>query len=428
MQADISARPTTTKLACTLIIDTRERYVIRHEYELRDVPVIVRQITVGDYAVLDSAGKIAVIIERKSFEDFAASLKDGRSDNKAKLIELRATTGCAIVYLIEGSEFPDPNDTFGRIPYKAIESSIFHLMVRDGITVMRARNSLDTAKTLVRFVQSMNSLDRKGELLSRSEPRSEPPSAPIVSGTNDAADAGDTVNGDKDDNVADLTAPALSVEPDNALSLLTQPRRKTTHETVRELWAAFPGVSVESADEFMKVWSLSDIVRKRVQRADIAAMKTAIGRSISSKAVAGLTSVPKLIQARLLSRVPGISAATAAAILKIASLDNILSWEVGGIAMMCVKNGRRLGEVLAARILELFRYKYVPTPIVPPEPVLLTLTPPTPTPPIPTPPIPTPPILVPTLPPATDQPDATSLPQVDFTLDDPAIMALIDLL
>jgi len=143
---------------CMLIIDSRERHVYKHGSELASIRCKTAQITVGDYAVIDANGMILACIERKSLEDYGASIKDGRMENRQKMIDLRIECGCALIYIIEGDAFPDPNTRYAGISYKAIESSMFHMMMRDNIQILRSPSAIGTAQLLTRYVKSMNSL------------------------------------------------------------------------------------------------------------------------------------------------------------------------------------------------------------------------------------------------------------------------------
>lgn len=321
------------KTLCTLICDTRERNVLRHGKELENTTIEVKQITAGDYVIVTPTNTILAVIERKSLEDFAASLKDGRADNKSKLNALRSQTGCRIIYIIEGPEFPRPDDCFGNIPYRYIQSSIFHLIIRDGVSIIRTKDSLDTARTLAQFVISMDSLILKTE-----EPT-------------------------KNTTIQVLTDPnAQPIPREDILSLLTHKHKKSDHEVVRELWSCFPGIGVESADEYIRYWTLADIVCGRVPRADIVNFKLASGRRAGKKVVASLTGLNKLIEVRLLSSVPGISHAMAVDLTNETPLARLLTYPVEAIAMRHVgKSRRNLGSERAAKILKYFNYKYTPT-------------------------------------------------------------------
>lgn len=302
-----------------LIIDTRERLVTRHQKELAEINHEIIQITTADY-VITRGDKIIVAIERKTLEDFAASLKDGRSDNKNKLFKLRDDTNCRIVYIVEGPAFPSPSETFGRIPYFAIESSIFHLMLRDGVTVLRTRDTLGTIQTLGRMIKSINNLQ-----------------API-----------------------DLTVGG--VEPQKPVAdikkTLTQTISKTDHEICREMWSSFGGISIESADDYNSTWTIAQIVRGEVPRSQIIDFKLRTGRKISKKVVQSLTGVNTTMEARLLSKIPGISKATATELVSERTLSQLLSY--GEEAMSMCKTGKtRLGKEKAKKIIRLFNYKYV---------------------------------------------------------------------
>lgn len=325
---------------CVLIADTRERHVLRHEKELEGITCQVAQITTGDYVVCNE-GTILVVIERKSLDDFAASLKDGRHQNKRKLVELRDATGCRIMYIIEGPEFPEPTSCWGNIPYKHIESSMFHLMIREGVTILRTRDTLGTAKALARFVVSMDNLCAQDDDIGHAGTAAP---GPLVTGP--AA-----------------TCPDLTV----SLALLTAKHDKTDHEVAREMWSVLPGISVESADEYMKRWSLADVVNG-LTRATVSTMKLATGKSIGKKALDSIISCPRATQIRMLGSVPGVSAATAVKMLTDTTLKDLLSWGVGGLEMVFMTAKRRVGAKLAARIISLFAYKYVRMAVVDPTP------------------------------------------------------------
>ena len=319
------------KTACKLIIDARERNVTRHAKELEEITCEIKTITTADYVVLSPLGNIIAAIERKSLEDFAASLKDGRADNKKKLLDLKSQYGCRLIYIIEGPAFPGPNEYFGNIPYRYIESSIFHLMMRDGITVMQTRDTLHTAQILVRFVKSMDTLSEK--IVLEASLGEEVPIANIFA-----------VGGDGDQVMKDLTKRHI----------------KTDHEAVRELWSCFKGVSVESADDYSTAWSLTEIIQGKIPRADIVNFKMANGRKISKNVVTSLTGVNKAIEIRLLSHVEGVSSAMATDLMSERSLAALLSYGVEGIAMCKTgKTKRAFGKERAERILRLFNYKYV---------------------------------------------------------------------
>jgi ERCC4-type nuclease len=146
-----------------LVADTRERAVLKHEFE--DITVAVRQITVGDYALVHN-DKILAIFERKTHEDFIASIRDGRMENRRKLKELRETTDCVVIFIIEGKPFSKFKKNEWT-KYKPMVSSIYHMMMRDNFQFMYTSDTQDTANTLSRFVKSMHSLNMANDLNAR---------------------------------------------------------------------------------------------------------------------------------------------------------------------------------------------------------------------------------------------------------------------
>ena len=123
-----------------VIIDDRERaifpYLDRPSAEYK-IPYKIQRINVGDYAIC-AGTEIKVIIERKTWADLAASFRDGRKENVAKLISARQETNCTLIYLIEGHTCPRPGALFGRIPYANLRAHLDHLAFRDNIHIIHS--------------------------------------------------------------------------------------------------------------------------------------------------------------------------------------------------------------------------------------------------------------------------------------------------
>ena len=322
---------------CVLIADARERNVLRHKNELAAIKLEIKQITTADYVVIapGSPDTILAVIERKSLDDYGASIKDGRHLNKEKLVAMRDKTGCKIVYIIEGPAFPKPTDRFGGIPYKHIQSSMFHLMIRENAVVIFTRDTLHTATTLVDFVLSMDTLLKRGYVGGVA------PSAPI------------------DELVAPMPAPIDD--------LLTHRHTKGDHEVVREMWSKFKGITVETAVEYMRVWSIADIICNRIPQVDIREFKLSSGHKIRRNASTGLYGMTPDLGLRILATVPGISLPTARQILTGRTLAEVLNrgpaTESFLAAILVGATTRRaLGKERAAKCIRLLEYK-TPAPI-----------------------------------------------------------------
>lgn len=154
-----------------LCIDDRERAISlqRDDFIL---PTEVKRITIGDFALLrcreeDGEEDILAVFERKTLKDYASSIKDGRHENREKMLELRRETNCKVYYLVEGPLNPSPSTTYGKISYSTLQSSMDHLTWRDDIHVIRTPNLSGTIERLNSFCRSIGRLLEKEEHLSR---------------------------------------------------------------------------------------------------------------------------------------------------------------------------------------------------------------------------------------------------------------------
>jgi ERCC4-type nuclease len=303
-----------------LYIDDRERAVTLHKDDLVGINYEIKRLTTADYIVVNATtGVVLAAIERKSLEDFAASIKDGRSENINKLCDFRQKSGCRIIYLIEGDFAPKPNKEYGHIPYKNIESSIFHLIIRDNICVLKTKDTLDTAQTLARFITSMRTLKEF-------EPTQELPSEVKIGN-------------------AELT------------EMITMRHIKSDLDIVREMWAVFKGISVESSDEYVRVWALYDIICGKIARETISTHKLTTGRTINKTAVNSLFAADHATQRKILACVPGISSKATGTILMNMDLKTLICLPLEELAKIKCSEKKVLGNKCSEAILRLFTFK-----------------------------------------------------------------------
>ena len=149
-----------------IIVDDREKAIIPFMAEISlkyNINYKVQRNQIGDYAII-YRDNILLIIERKTWLDLAASMRDGRKENVKKLLNLREQTGCNIAYLIEGDANPAFTKKYGRLPVKNLRAHLDHLMFRDNIHIIYSKNELYTAERL--FELGQNYLSNK-ELMKR---------------------------------------------------------------------------------------------------------------------------------------------------------------------------------------------------------------------------------------------------------------------
>jgi len=274
-----------------LLADTRESHVLVHKEEFKAINLEVKQFDKrGDY-ILCKDNKIITIFERKTLSDFAASFKDGRSENKAHLLDIRRQTGCNIVYIIEGNAYSEPNKMYANIAYKNIESSIFHLMYRDNITIIWSKDTLHTAKLLVRYYQSIsNLLIREPTIIDSKLAGSISDATPNIVSDNEP---------DTQDNIIPANTPTIT-------DILSTKYVKSDVDIVRQMWSCIPGIAMPTADCFM-MYTLRDTINKKI---DYTSHKVN-NRKISVKVLKSITSISPGIIINMLAVIPGISKKTA---------------------------------------------------------------------------------------------------------------------
>lgn len=334
----------TKKSDLLLIVDDRERAVFHHlKTEASDINFSIKRIEIGDYAIVDTVlNKIIAVFERKTLEDLGSSIKDGRYGNKIKMINLRAKTGCALFYILEGPASPKPTDFFGGILYTNLESAIYHMMIRDNIMLINSLNTLDTVYKLVRFYKSMVNLANKPVVIDALPAITFSEQQQKLEEGQVSAHAKKPV---EEKTSLEKTSLEISETP-NYTTQLTAREAKSDKDILREMWSVFKGITVVSADIFITQWAIAEIIYRKVDLT-----KLPKGIKISKNVVRALSSIDKRTEERLLSAIPGISESTAKQLLTNRTLRQLLSYEVGAISIICVgKAQKKLGEVKAKNI------------------------------------------------------------------------------
>lgn len=332
--------------------------------------------TTGDYAlVCTKTNKLLAIFERKSLTDFGASFKDGRYENVNKLIEMRERTNCRIIFIIEGNAFPHATQTFAHVPYSAIESNIFHMMMRDNIMPLGTLNPQHTIVKLVAFMKSMV------ELLNKWDTTSFAPAMSVCSGdtNNSINDISTTAGSETQPQTSEHNSENFAGSNSESFSesMLTEKVTKPDIDVVRAMWAKFRGVSTVNADVFISRMSLHELFSGKYTPADISSFKTPSGKALGKNVIESVLSVlsghNRALEEKILAGVTGISDSTAKEILEGKNLKQLLSFEPGAISIIKIgKTKRNLGLKRASDILKYFNFKIgtdttpvIPQPIMP---------------------------------------------------------------
>jgi ERCC4-type nuclease len=362
-----------------LVSDTRERHVlgfIETLFEPAGIARSVAQINTGDYLVCRRlAGgqpEILACIERKSLKDFAASFKDGRYENRHKMLDLRDKTGCQLYFFVEGPAFPKPTWKVARIPYGSILSAMTNLMIRDGIHVVQTEDEMGTAQRLLDFVRSF---DKTPVPYTYANTRAD--AAPPAENSLEGSVAG---GGPASGSGAKALAPTSN--PAGVPNLVLGTIAKEDPLLAVEMWARLTGVSIVTAQSLVDGFSVADLVSGRVGLGELDALRTVSGRQLVKAGKASLRGLRRGGQKeaiKVLSGVPGLSPAMATQLLATGgreggcvALSAFLAYGAGVMAATTIQQkGRavRLGEARAERIVRLMHYS-TPPPAEPEAPLL----------------------------------------------------------
>jgi len=128
-----------------LVIDSRET----HLYALLKggENIETRQLTIGDALLIDEEGMVHIIIERKTVQDLASSITDGRYAEQSARLDSCGTPNHNIIYLVEGSIMGYRSR--GRVTTQILRSSIVSLSVYKGFSVMCTTGLSETKEYLL---------------------------------------------------------------------------------------------------------------------------------------------------------------------------------------------------------------------------------------------------------------------------------------
>jgi len=132
-------------MSVKLIVDNRESI---KELVLQKVPnTTFENLTLGDY-VFTVDDQVVLIIERKTINDYAASIADGRNREQKKRLVSNYPLN-QIIYLVEGDLTENNTSfTFNKISKETIISSIMNTLLRDNIHVFHTSDIKETVEFL----------------------------------------------------------------------------------------------------------------------------------------------------------------------------------------------------------------------------------------------------------------------------------------
>jgi ERCC4-type nuclease len=152
--AKVSPVVETTNNEIKIILDKREHQL--KEY-LAD-SATMQQLALGDIIIGKTAEEPIVIIERKSFADLFASIKDGRYAEQSYRLHGNDFHGHNVVYLLEGMV-----STLNEQKRKLLYSCITSIMLFKGFSVMRSSSISETAEIVLVMADKIRRDLQKGK-------------------------------------------------------------------------------------------------------------------------------------------------------------------------------------------------------------------------------------------------------------------------
>lgn len=301
-----------------LVIDDREQAVIPHfTMDSEIMNITIERLQIGDYAFyIDD--ELLFIIERKSWKDLAASIRDGRKDNIEKLLIAREKSGCKIIYLIEGKARHSPTKKFSRIEYKNLQAHLDHIIIRDDIFIIYSDSISDTPLRLIEFGKNWLTLNLR---------------------KNKKTEGG-------------------------VINMLKTPIEKTAERKLNELWTTIPYINEKTANVFIEnKYTLTNLLLGEISKEDIANLKYGSGIYLGEKRAEKIHKISELtnpenfkVYCNILSSVRGINKKTASLLLVKFGIENLLkkSININELAEFKKTSKSKLGKKAAERLLGVF--------------------------------------------------------------------------
>lgn len=349
-------------MAAYIIADKRERDVMPHLHAAMAGRVVEHQINTGDFLLCRATSGVAglqietvAIFERKTIADFVSSFNDGRYENRKKMMERRAGTGCQLYFIVEGPAFCSPSWKIGRnTTYKSIMSAMISLPLACGIGIIQTKNPQHTAETLRDWADSLDKI---------AEPYWYPIDEARSSGQAGSEAPGGDAHGE--------AAAAGTLVPE----AVTGRYEKDPDTEAMEMWNKLPGISITTAKQLVGICSVWEFMASGVTGKPIInpnAFRTANGKLLVKR---GRESLQNLLRGgrdaaqKLLSGMPGVSHNMAGHILDAAhkspesttgDLRAIMVWGIERFAAVDLpQKGRtvKLGRTRAEKIYALLKWR-----------------------------------------------------------------------
>jgi len=153
MLIKLDYRETDLKIACV-------QALLQGKYA-ETITLSDENLPIGDIIIYDDDGTEKVIIERKSLNDLAASIGDGRYDEQGFRLNQCSLHNHSIYYLVEGDlKYYKPN--VGRKDKKTLLSSMISMSYFKGFSLHKTNSTQESAEWIVQFADKLRREKGKG--------------------------------------------------------------------------------------------------------------------------------------------------------------------------------------------------------------------------------------------------------------------------
>ena len=139
-------------------IDSREEAIkiecITRVLKYEDIKIETNTLDIGDIIICDNEGNEKAIIERKTLNDLASSIKDGRYGEQSYRLNGCSLPNPHIYYLVEGT-LASYNPKRSRLERKALISSFTTISYFKGFSLHRTENIGESAEWLLSFTDKL---------------------------------------------------------------------------------------------------------------------------------------------------------------------------------------------------------------------------------------------------------------------------------
>jgi ERCC4-type nuclease len=151
-----------------LLIDIREKELINLIPELLKINNLeyeyeIKQLELGDIIICNpKTNEDEIIIERKSINDLASSIRDGRYAEQSLRLDSLDINNHNIIYLLEG-QIKNYNSRYSKINSGTLYSSMISINYYKGFSVLRSFSINETAEIIIRMLDKISREYKKGK-------------------------------------------------------------------------------------------------------------------------------------------------------------------------------------------------------------------------------------------------------------------------